>query len=1776
MANQDVRELIARFASEQPDRRMLIWLDDKGKESSVLTRGDLYFRAQGLASMMKTKWKMKMGEHVLLVFFPGTDFVVAMLACLLGGYVAVPVYPPDPNTPKAGLLKLSKAVEVTNVEVVLSHSKFMHVRRFIIGIGKFPKNLKWFDIGKAKRAKSISISMPVAKDDVAFVQFSSGSTGDPKGVCVTHGNLNSNLASIKQSMGMTENTVGVTWVPFYHDMGLVGAILTTIFSGCLMVAMSPVTFLRDPFIWLNAISKYQGTTTCAPNFAYALAVRKISSKKRAELDLSSCTRYSNGAEPVRVETLHHFAETFADQGVKPEYLDPFYGMAENVVLISTHRSQTPPLIIRLSATYTREPGTTIEIVDPKDEGIDIAGNGEPGYDIEVLIVHPDSLEKLPTDTVGEVWVTGPTKVSKYMNRPKQSKEELNAELAQPDGKTYLRSGDMGFFHKGELFICGRIKDMMIVRGRNIFPQDVELTVDATSEEIRPGCCAVFALENTEDVLVVAEVRDPKVKDATGLAEQIRANIISEHSLRPYDIVLIKPRSIPKTTSGKIKRRGTRDSYVRNELSILVQSIAPQAAAGREEIDDFMDIMLKMELFTKPEQMQQIAKELNLEGVEAIEAMPCMHEPESLIPIVETFQAILSTRSTLASFLGQVVCAAKLPPGSGKDNLIGVLSYIYLAEDIVQLMQHDQGIFRQILTRILGTLPETMLACKQRSWFAYVQSGLLAKCANLNLQAGNFQLSDEEIKREMELNILIGMNAELLKDATSRASTVNCAEKLVKEMLSKPVDDDFKSIIEVCVAWNYVFMECYRPQNNLPQDLSTQALLLLPSVMGSTSLREFHVARVNTLILQLGSQTSHVFSCFTDTMVSNMNALDTALEHASTCMKQNGQSGDIVQTFMRLYASQEQECAPTSLQATCDTIREHLRNGNDNLLGENYGREIWPEMFASPEPESEGELDSLDDVGDTPEERMEWLFQCVKRSIQAPTLQLDDDLFDAGISSMAMVKITSELERLTKSDEPLDPDFIAKHRTIRKLAEAVEIKRTQCITLDELPMSNSIELPSPFATFLQFIGIWAIFFTMSVAIIPAYHYGYYIRYESNLPQPWTSYNVTNSVKMFGLLVPFVIPIWLLSFTILTILIKWSFLGRWAPREIRINSIAHMRWWFVDRMLHMWELAVGRWILNTPMINIVYIMLGGNISPTAKVKTTLRDLDLLQINAAANVKGMVICRVFDTQNRTLRFRRVTLDAGCQLGSGSVVMPGCVVGRGVQLGPLQVLSEGERLADVPDISPRGDLCWTAYELVAKFTIMVLLLVLYFNASLVNWLIWEYCGYPEHFRYAQLIAWASSYLVTGFTMSLVAIGLKWVLLGRVKPGLVSARPSVRVWTSDYLYGLVYTTWIVLLGETRSIMFYARALGASIGKGCVSSELRWICPSNADMIRMGNSVMSSPIIVEPESNGRRDYITIGDHSELGLMAVIGRGAVIESGSSLGSLSILEPGEVLPSGQRKFQGGIFPIEGNSESSTWSPLDELITLFMRIVLVTATVFSLVPAYEFANYVLYETGMQRDAAISLIAVSFFLAMLSLIIVQKLMALAILGTRPDLLELPCKLCFYCTYQLYTWYFENLLLPVTHGTPFYNAFARFMGARIGNDVIIQSGIIREHQLITVEEKTIIDCNSFVTGHQFTNGYFDVGPTHVGCEVLLHPGSICLAHSSVTSGSTMYPRRFALQDISASEKGDTLEKFSKEKGDVEVGPEELVRFPTSDSSDTDSTKSDSIPYAGEIPDSCV
>ncbi|KAL5082599.1 hypothetical protein RYX36_011020 [Vicia faba] len=574
------------------DRTLYSWINEEGIVIGKRTYREQHLRTSCIASKLLKSQKpvIKPGDKVLLVYVPGLDFIDAFFGCLRAKVIPVPVLPPDPmQRGGQALLKIENIAKSCGIGAILStvayHSAVRAglVKNFITlkngkSSGRWP-SLPWlytdtwvYNSRSSSMEDQYNDQRESQPGDICFLQFTSGSTGDAKGVMITHGGLIHNVKLMQSRYKSTSRTVLVSWLPQYHDMGLIGGLFTALVSGGTALLFSPMTFIKKPLLWIETMSKYQATHSAGPNFAFELVIRRLESTdkdKLQNLDLSSMIFLMVAAEPVRQKTLKRFLELTGPYGLSQKAMAPGYGLAENCVFVSCAFGEGSPILVdwqgRVCCGYIHQ------------------GNA----DIDIRIVDPDGSEELQEEgKEGEIWISSPSAGIGYWGKEELSQKTFQNQLPNHPGRVYTRTGDLGRIIDGKLFITGRIKDLIIVAGRNIYSSDVEKTVENSSEFLRPGCCAVIGVpeetlsakgislpDGSDQVglVVIAELRDgkPVSKD---VVEDIQARVAEEHGVNVASVKLIKPRTISKTTSGKIKRFECLKQFADGTLNLVPQPV----------------------------------------------------------------------------------------------------------------------------------------------------------------------------------------------------------------------------------------------------------------------------------------------------------------------------------------------------------------------------------------------------------------------------------------------------------------------------------------------------------------------------------------------------------------------------------------------------------------------------------------------------------------------------------------------------------------------------------------------------------------------------------------------------------------------------------------------------------------------------------------------------------------------------------------------------------------------------------------------------------------------------------------------------------------------------------------------------------------------------------------------------------------------------------------------------------------------------------------------------
>jgi len=543
------------------------YLVDGELEQVHVTYAELDRRVRAIAAWLQSMDLQ--GERALLLYPAGLDFIAAFFGCLYAGVVAVPAYPPRKNRK---LSRIEAIADDAQAKIALMTDSVLEQISGVLDETPDLKTLGWASTDHVPLELADAWSEPdVRGDTLAFLQYTSGSTGTPKGVMLTHANLIYNSALIAYAFELTRSSLGLFWLPMYHDMGLIGGILQPMYVGAPTMLLSPMSFLQRPLRWLKGISRYGVTISGGPNFAYELCVEKITPEERAKLDLSSWTLAFNGAEPVRPETIDRFCEAFEPCGFRREAFYSCYGLAEATLMVSGGLKSKPP-VIRSFEAESLQANQVVDAVPDEEGECRLVGCGAALLDQKIVVADPDTLKRVKSSVVGEIWVSGPSVAQGYWDRPDATADTFAAYLSDTDDGPFLRTGDLGFFRDGELFVTGRLKDLMIIRGANHYPQDIERTVELSHPRLRAGGGAAFTVEanGRERLIVVHEIERRRQGDLDEIFDAVRRNVGAEHELAVDGVVLIKAGSIPKTSSGKIQRSTCRDAFLAEELAVVAQ------------------------------------------------------------------------------------------------------------------------------------------------------------------------------------------------------------------------------------------------------------------------------------------------------------------------------------------------------------------------------------------------------------------------------------------------------------------------------------------------------------------------------------------------------------------------------------------------------------------------------------------------------------------------------------------------------------------------------------------------------------------------------------------------------------------------------------------------------------------------------------------------------------------------------------------------------------------------------------------------------------------------------------------------------------------------------------------------------------------------------------------------------------------------------------------------------------------------------------------------------
>ena len=582
-------EILHDHALNRKDDLLYRYLEDESSEPLTLTFSQVDAQARAIAAtLLQTCQK---GDRALMLYPAGLEFITAFYGCLYAGIIAVPAYPPRKNQK---LNRLKSMISDAEAAIVLTTEKSAVVGKPLFESDEILAALPWLITDGNDLLPAQEIDVKLDSEDIAFLQYTSGSTGDPKGVMVNHANIMSNMDVFYTSFGHNDKTIGVSWLPHFHDMGLIGGVMQPLYGGFEVTLMAPSYFLQKPIRWLRAVSEYGANSTGGPNFAYDLCVDNINEEDLVGLDLSTWTVAPNGAEPIHASTLKNFSEKFAKCGFEHKNHYPCYGMAETTLMVTGASFKEEPMALNVSKKKLQE-GVIVDEA-PSSETQSLVSSGHAWLDHEVLLVDPNSFNTVEEDNVAEVWIRGKSVTQGYWKNPEKTEETFHAFTNDTKQGPFLRTGDLGFLHKGELFICGRAKDLLIIRGRNYYPQDIEETASSSHEALMYNSCAAFSttIDNQEQLILVQEVKRTHIRkiDPDEIFAEIKKSVSQNIEVQLHDIVLVRPGQVLKTSSGKIQRQANKKAYEAGEFSPLA-SVKTQE---KEEVSLVQPVIFSCDIY----------------------------------------------------------------------------------------------------------------------------------------------------------------------------------------------------------------------------------------------------------------------------------------------------------------------------------------------------------------------------------------------------------------------------------------------------------------------------------------------------------------------------------------------------------------------------------------------------------------------------------------------------------------------------------------------------------------------------------------------------------------------------------------------------------------------------------------------------------------------------------------------------------------------------------------------------------------------------------------------------------------------------------------------------------------------------------------------------------------------------------------------------------------------------------------------------------------------------
>ncbi|CAB9508021.1 D-alanine--D-alanyl carrier protein ligase [Seminavis robusta] len=1775
--HSSILEALNHHALEIPDKVVFTWVNSKCEEQNKLTFKQLEDQSNAVAARL-LKLGCQKGDRVMIAYPFGLEFLAGMFGAMKIGVIPCSIYPPNPNQLKTDMPKFrgfaadagaKYALTTTTFAVGMTAASVLY-KTGVTWIGTDKLFIKKSNTNKPKQYERF-VGEP---GGICFIQYTSGSTGHPKGVMISHNNLVEDIWAISRVLGT--NAVGALWLPQYHDMGLVSGFMSAIYAGVHVIMASPLDFIMRPLLWTDMVETYQATHTSAPNFAYALLLKRLKQAKR-NANWSHVTHAMFAAEPTQRHVVEELAQTLS---IRREHVYNLYGLAEAVVFL-TGGPAYPDTSGVVCCGPVDSPSVKLRIV-------------QDGKEIE-------------EGQVGTIWVQSPCVAAGYYGQQELTTATFANALPGYDG-TWLDTGDLGRVVDGQLYVTGRSKDLIIINGKNYYPSDVELSIDdAFGDVIRPGRTSAF--QHGEDSLgiTVEGRKDFDKSENEDLAVQIANHVSQFHGLFASEVVVLKLGVTPKTTSGKLKRSEIRRTTIGGnwkESSILLQFqrndfIAPFAQGHRSsflEISFAMNGVASSEFNLNEDTGHEMIKEsasvaIIGGGVAGLVTALKLAQRNIKVTVFERNEQIggharhttifgHERNPAFGMFLGSawpnlmaltkelgvdpvpLVTAHEFRDvvGMGEDNIpeanpaevsrfLAEMHIVYKSgngqvESIGQYMGRNGFSHHFAVTYFLGRMITFFPGSSIQQFLDYPLDLIAWYVVAIGISTADemvFRLRNKEYMTAFEQNLLslgvefkIGCSPSVIgRDKGVSISTGNGDDDILqfdKLVLAVPPNAALQVLGEHCSDYEEVLADFECP---------------LETVVYHTDSKWAVPSKNNGIFANIPDWGAALPSCddtipFTASFVSDSD--DKTPIYATHAYN----------TFNELdFATPTEMISFTHTRVTCKAI--HLRKSllrhqgrhstyfaggwtrglmfhEDALVsGIQVANSILHELGRRPHPilERTREMQqnipptTIDD-GSTCQGNFTTKYAKTLMSVFGSEVDSSKTWVENGLTSLTSAELRMKVEE--EMHVVLPANFEQIYPTPESLSDFLVASKTKSFPShdtfkdpDFTWHSNRAKLSKLQLGVFQMLGSIVILLLLFTSVVPSYFL------VSLVLNQCGSTEVRECQDPFLLLLlPMSFHLCILSLSVIVMLCKFVVVGKYRHQQFDLLSWDYLHWWFLDRLVEIWESIAGQFLLGTKLLLLFYWLLGADLSWSAKIESFIREFDLVQVGSDATIGHPLKCRKFSQSKESsplMTFRPIVVGNNCNV-SGMVSL-GAVIGQGSKVAKLSVVKEG---AIVPEgVLASGNpaynagsfhhdesslfgesmleafkITWTIFE---AYHLFVLSYIVYTTLSMIL----------PYWRYSGILHWILLLPMTSFLALLTSIALKWLLLGKRTPSnqyAASLWSRATNWACDFHFRTACWLFIPFFGQSRiwNIILFLHGLDVDM-VSTLSGPYFYFLPSNVDFVKIRGSFVATMSLdfgnVSKQGNSMIEIIS----------SSIGFGSNLHAGVKIVQSTIPPRSNVSDSIYDLNQVGKLPKKPPM-------LTEEVALQVMNVVVFA---SIIPCYEI--------GLAATASSSPVIVAFGLALAVLL----QLFIWILSTRIVefiLFHLPTQAqqALLGVYLTHVWYFRvgNWLDMALHGTPMFGYYAQLMGAEVEGDLWYFGNAIYEYCCLHFKGSVIVD-NSHLSGHYLDLNGLTLGDTYV--SGLLHPGCYARAGSVVTGNENGPWKVFLRSDLGMQDSKPVLKE---------------------------------------------